>query len=81
MISELLGREVKAIQWPLDQYMQLPRWRESKPEAMERLKTMFRHYDQYGFRCGNDRVLSMLLGRPATSYRQFIRSFVDSMKK
>jgi uncharacterized protein YbjT (DUF2867 family) len=81
IISRVTGRRVKAITMPLDEYMKLPRWQGRKPEEMERLKTMFRHYDQHGFRCGNNKVLSMLLGRPATSYEQFVREFVLSLKR
>ena len=81
IISRVTGRAVRAVTMPLDEYMKLPRWQGRKPEEMERLKTMFRHYDRHGFRCGNSKVLSMLLGRPATSYEQFIREFVRSLKR
>jgi hypothetical protein len=81
IISKVIGREVKAVTMPLDKYMSLPRWQGRKPDEMERLKTMFCHYDQYGFRCGNSKVLSLLLNRPATTYEQFIQKFVGSLKK
>jgi uncharacterized protein YbjT (DUF2867 family) len=79
--SKVLGRAVKAVTMPLEEYMRLPRWQGRKPEDMDRLKTMFRHYDQFGFRCGNNKVLSMLLGRPATGYEQFMQRFSRSLKK
>jgi NAD(P)H dehydrogenase (quinone) len=81
IISRVLGRQVNAVTMPLDEYMKLPRWQGRKPDDMERLKTMFRHYDAFGFRCGNNKVLSMLLDRPTTSYEDFIRRFVESLKK
>ncbi len=81
ILSRVLGHPVKAVTMPLNEYMKLPRWQGRKPDEMERLKTMFRHYDEFGFRCGNNKILSMLLGCPATSYDQFIRRFVSSMKR
>jgi NAD(P)H dehydrogenase (quinone) len=81
IISKVIGREVKAVTMPLDEYMRLPRWQGRKPDDMERLKTMFRHYDKYGFRCGNNKVLSMLLARAPTTYEDFIRRLVESLKK
>jgi uncharacterized protein YbjT (DUF2867 family) len=81
IFSQATGRAVKAVTMPLDEYMRLPRWQGRKPEEMDRLKTMFRHYDQYGFRCGNRKILSMILGRPATSYEEFACKFIGALKK
>lgn len=69
--SRALGRPVRAETMPLDEYMALPRWQGRKPEDMARLRTMFRHYEHVGLPAGNHRTLSMLLGRPATSYRDY----------
>lgn len=69
--SQALGRPVGAEVMPLDEYMALPRWQGRKPEDMARLRTMFSHYDHVGLPAGNHRTLSMLLGRPATSYREY----------
>ena len=80
LISKLLDREIKAIKLPVAEYLKLPSWQGMTPEGMERLVTMFHHYDQYGFRCGNNRVLSMLLGRPATTYEQFLRRSLRELK-
>jgi hypothetical protein len=66
---------------PLAEYLKLPRWQGMTSEGMDRLVTMFRHYDQYGFRCGNNRVLSMLLGRPTTTYEQFLHRSLDQSKQ
>jgi NAD(P)H dehydrogenase (quinone) len=75
-IGRALGREVRAVTQPLDEYMQLPRWRNRKPEEMQRLRTMFEHYERHGMPAGNSRTLSMLIGRPASSFDEFLERFV-----
>lgn len=76
LIGDALGREVRPVVMPLDDYMQLPRWKGRKTEDLERLGAMFRHYDSDGMPAGNPRTLSMLLGRPASSFREFLGRFV-----
>lgn len=34
---------------------------------------MFEHYHRFGLSGGNGRVLQMTLGRPPTSYREFVQ--------
>jgi uncharacterized protein YbjT (DUF2867 family) len=80
LISGILGREVKAKKLAVDEYLKLPLWQGMTPEGMERLVSMFHHYDRYGFRCGNNRVLSMLLERPATAYEQFLQRDLRGLK-
>ena len=41
------------------------------PFQVERVATMFGHYDKFGLSGGNGRVLAMILGRKPTSYRDF----------
>lgn len=76
LIGEALGREVRAATAPLEAYMQLPRWKGRNAEEMERLKTMFRHYEATGLPAGNPRTLAMLLERPPRSFREFLAGFV-----
>lgn len=40
-------------------------------DRIQQMLIMNRHYDQHGF-CGNPNVLSMILGRPPTSYKTYV---------
>jgi uncharacterized protein YbjT (DUF2867 family) len=72
LLSEKLGRPIRAEVANWEQWRTLPRYRGWSPGQMARLKAMFDCYDRHGLRAGNPRVLEMLLGRPATRYAQFI---------
>ncbi|MGD2058410.1 MAG: NmrA family NAD(P)-binding protein [Anaerolineales bacterium] len=72
LISNLLGREVRA------DTISIEAWRQNAGDAglstyaIETLTKMFEYYASYGFE-GNPSVLSWLLGRQPTSYRQAIK--------
>lgn len=72
LLSSRLGREIRPAQADWAQWRTLPRYAGWSPAAMARLKAMFDYYGQHGLRAGNPRVLSMLLGRPATTYEEYL---------
>jgi uncharacterized protein YbjT (DUF2867 family) len=72
LLSERLGRPIRAATASWEEWQQLPRYRGWTKAQMARLKAMFEYYDRHGLRAGNPRVLSMLLGRPATRFDQFL---------
>lgn len=69
IVGQHLGSKVKVEAISIDE------WRaaaEGLPAyAQDTLAAMFSYYDQHGF-AGNGRVLEMLLGRPPTSFAQFV---------
>jgi uncharacterized protein YbjT (DUF2867 family) len=71
--SSVLGREVRAVTLPLDDYMALPHWADRDPREMAILRTMFEEFDHHGSPGGNSRVLGLLLGREPTGYEAFAR--------
>lgn len=73
--SRVLGREVRAVTMPLDDYMALPHWAGRDPQEMAILRTMFEEFDRHGAPGGNPLVLRSLLGREPTSYEDFARRF------
>jgi uncharacterized protein YbjT (DUF2867 family) len=70
-LSEALGRAVRAETIPLDSWEAQARSMGLDEYAIETLLAMFRYYEQHGF-WGNPHVLSWLLGRPPTSFRDFL---------
>jgi NAD(P)H dehydrogenase (quinone) len=73
LLSTCLGRPIEAATATWETWRQLPRYRGWSEGQMARLKAMFDYYDRHGLRAGNPRVLSMLLGRPATTYAQYLQ--------
>ncbi len=73
--SHRLQRPVEAVE------TQLEKWESSASasgmpfETIEYLAAMFRYYDRYGL-IGNGNVLGWLLGRPPTSFSQFVTRVV-----
>lgn len=72
LLSERLGRPIRAEEAAWDDWQHLPRYRGWTPGQMARLKAMFDYYGRHGFRAGNTRVLAMLLGRAPTGYAQYL---------
>jgi uncharacterized protein YbjT (DUF2867 family) len=75
IISETIGRPVKATKIAIADYFAMPYWHGRKPEDLARLATMFDHYDRVGCNIGNVNVLTMLLRRAPVGYRQFVERF------
>jgi uncharacterized protein YbjT (DUF2867 family) len=76
MAGRVLGREVRAEAESIEDYLSKPRFKDRDPAEMNLLRTMFQFYDQYGLKCGNPRVLEMLLRRPSTDYETCLRRIV-----
>ena len=76
IISGELGRKVTAVQRDLSDWQAWARDRNWTVYAIETYSAMCRHYDTHGYKYGNDITLKAILGRPPTTYRDFIRRFV-----
>ncbi len=75
ILSESLGRPVRAEQIPLDEWTEIARQAGLADYPTETLLKMFRYYEQFGFR-GNANVLGWLLKRPPTPFRAFVERTV-----
>lgn len=77
LMTSALGRTVRAVKTDIDEYLALARtqpfFERMRPEELNQIRTMFIDYDLYGMPAGNEKVLSMILGRPAGSCLQFVR--------
>lgn len=76
ILSRELGKDVKVIQKTADDLLQYV-WggREPTPEMREKLiitQSMMNWYSKYSL-LGNPTVLTMLLGRPPTTFEEFVR--------
>ena len=75
ILSESLGRPVRAERIPLDEWTESARQAGLADYQTETLVKMFRYYEQFGFR-GNANVLGWLLKRPPTPFRAFVERTV-----
>jgi NAD(P)H dehydrogenase (quinone) len=71
VLSERLGRLVRAQTVPLDEWECKIRASGMNDYAIETLLRMFRYYDRFGL-CGNPNILNWLLRHPATTFAAFI---------
>ena len=71
ILSQQLGRPVRAQAVPLDEWERRARASGMSDYAIETLLKMFRYYERYGF-WGNSRVLTWLLGRSPTTFSAFV---------
>lgn len=72
ILSELLGRPIRAVAKPLDEALREAAAAGFPPERVETIRLMNAHYDAHGL-VGNPNVLQWILGRPATRFRDFVR--------
>jgi uncharacterized protein YbjT (DUF2867 family) len=72
ILSELLGRPIRAVTKPLDEMRREAAAAGFPPERIETLALMNAHYDAHGL-VGNPNVLGWLLGRPPTRLRDYVR--------
>lgn len=79
-LSKQLGRVIRAEAVPRDEWERQARASGLGDYAVESLIKMFRYYERYGF-WGNPRALSWLLGRPPTSFTDFIKRTVQERSK
>jgi NAD(P)H dehydrogenase (quinone) len=70
-LGQQLGRAVHAQAVPLEDWERGARAAGLGDYQVETLLKMFRYYAQYGF-CGNPKVLGWLLGRPPTTFGEFV---------
>ncbi|HEY73088.1 MAG TPA: NmrA family NAD(P)-binding protein [Thermoflexia bacterium] len=75
VLSQQLGRPVRAEAVPLDAWEQQARAAGLGDYQMATLLKMFRYYEQYGFG-GNPHVLGWLLGRSPTTFAAFVERIV-----
>jgi uncharacterized protein YbjT (DUF2867 family) len=80
ILSEELGRPVVAQALPLDVMAERARAAGLSEDRIEQMRVMNAHYDRHGFR-GNPNVLTMLLGRPPTRYRDYVRRLIAQQRK
>ncbi len=71
ILSQTLGRSVKAEQTPLDEWTDGAKRAGLGNYQIETLVKMFRYYEKYCF-WGNANVLGWLLKRPPTSFQTFV---------
>jgi uncharacterized protein YbjT (DUF2867 family) len=72
VLAEILGRPVEARRVPLETLAAKARAAGADEARIENMLAMNAHYDRHGFR-GNSNVLGWLLGRPPTTYREYVR--------
>lgn len=77
LMSNALGRRVIAVKSDVEEYLaaarRQPFFERVSEEELDQIRAMFIDYDRFGMPAGNGKVLSMLLGRPAGSYEQFVQ--------
>lgn len=71
-IAQVLDRPVKAVAVPFDTLREKARMAGASDDRIEQMIVMNTHYDQHGFR-SNSEVLQMIIGRPATTFRAYVR--------
>jgi NAD(P)H dehydrogenase (quinone) len=83
MMSRALGKPVRAVKIGIDEYLNqartMPFFQRFRDEEVAQVRAMFVDYDTYGFPAGNSKVLSMLLGRSAGSYAQFLERLAKGL--
>lgn len=76
LMSETFGKPIAAVKESPQAYLERaksqPFFGRFREEEVQQILAMFDDYDRFGMPAGNPHVLSMLLNRPATSYRQFL---------
>ncbi len=70
-IGHVLGKPVRAEAYSIDEWRPIGA-KTRTPFQVERVATMYAHYDKHGLSGGNSRVLAMILGRAPATYRDFV---------
>ena len=73
VISEVLGRNIKAHAIPLEELAEKARAAGANEDRVDQMLVMNRHYDDHGFR-GNPNILEYILGRPAMRFRTYVQT-------
>ncbi|WP_398495253.1 NmrA family NAD(P)-binding protein [Variovorax sp.] len=78
LMAQALGRPVVAVKESPEAYLAhargQPFFERFRDEEVAQILAMFDDYDRHGMPAGNARVLSMLLGRPARGWPEFLAS-------
>ncbi|MBL8363311.1 MAG: NmrA family NAD(P)-binding protein [Rubrivivax sp.] len=74
-IGDVLGRPVRAERGSLEAWRPVAA-RTRTPFQVDRVATMYAHYDRHGLGGGNARVLAMILRRPPTAFRDYVARLV-----
>jgi uncharacterized protein YbjT (DUF2867 family) len=72
VLTDLLGRPIRAEAKPLDEMLRDARAAGMPAERIETMRLMNVHYDSHGL-VGNPNVLAWLLGRPPGTFADFVR--------
>jgi uncharacterized protein YbjT (DUF2867 family) len=72
ILSEILGRPIRAAALPLAEVLQKAAASGMTAERVETMRLMNTHYDHQGL-IGNSNVLTWLLGRPPGTFPAFVR--------
>lgn len=75
ILSEELDRPVKARSISVEQLQENARSKQFSDDKIEQMTIMNQHYDQYGFQ-GNPNVLTWLIERPPTTFRQYVQRLI-----
>lgn len=75
ILSEELGRPVAARKVEVEQMQGKARKAGASDDRIAQITLMNQHYDAHGFR-SNAQVLQFILGRPATSYRSYVKRLI-----
>ncbi|MGE0736748.1 MAG: SDR family oxidoreductase [Alphaproteobacteria bacterium] len=81
IISEELGRPVKAVKRDLSEWEGWARARGWADYSIKTYVAMCKHYNDHGYKYGNEVQLTAILGRAPNDYRTFIRRFVAEQAK
>ncbi|MEO1019806.1 MAG: NmrA family NAD(P)-binding protein [Pseudomonadota bacterium] len=75
-ISEVIGKPVEARAVPIEEMKAKARAAGADDDRIEQMEIMNTHYDAHGFR-SNAVVLECILGRPASSYRAYVKRLLQ----
>ncbi len=74
-MGKALGRQVLAVQQPLEDWAKNARSAGLSSYAIDTLTNMFIYYDKHGL-SGSPKTFERLVGRPATSFSQYLETLV-----
>jgi uncharacterized protein YbjT (DUF2867 family) len=81
LMTQAWGRPVRAVRVEVHEYLtrsrEQPFFARLSDDEIQQIRAMFRGYDAVGCPAGNSKVLSMLLGRSATSFESFLRRLAE----
>jgi NAD(P)H dehydrogenase (quinone) len=85
VMTAVMGRPVRAVRIGVEEYLRRARrqpfFARLSDVEVNQIRVMFRGYDAVGCPAGNSKVLSMLLGRPATSFAAFVQRLARAARQ